>query len=309
MFKKVVCFFLSVSLISISSLSAFAMSLTNNTKLINSEQPKVNLFSKEFPNAYIESKTPIKVFDAVSNSQKKSFTATATVYVQENVAVHNNKATITSSRLLSKKEVDKIGRENFPSSSKIGSNSNGIHPNYFFDDHYNTKEKLTICLNGVAYPNRHGYQITMKGTWSARDGGPFFGYSTPSKGDDFMGLIWGGQFDTDGLPLAYAKDDKGLDRPTTLCAATPQTGLVWSFHEGSESIYNSYVTNFLCSTDLIKNALTGNGNTTDFVGQYIHTYQDFNSSINFSYGSLPGFSLSNVSNQWSLVAYIDKIPY
>lgn len=51
---------------------------------------------------------------------------------------------------------------------------------------------------------------------------------------------------------------------------------------------------------LRKEVMTGNGNLTDVICQYIHTYSTVSGSISFSAGE-PSFSLSGTSKQWSIV--------
>ena len=54
---------------------------------------------------------------------------------------------------------------------------------------------------------------------------------------------------------------------------------------------------------LKKDSMTGNGNLTAIVCQYIHTYTTASGSISFSAGG-PSFTLTGVSKQWSIdVAY------
>lgn len=68
-----------------------------------------------------------------------------------------------------------------------------------------------------------------------------------------------------------------------------------------------YAKNLNLNIDLVKNKMTGKGNTTEAVFKYIHTYSALTGSVSISRGV--GISLSGTSKQWTLVAVVRGIAY
>lgn len=231
---------------------------------------------------------------------------TATVFVEEEHAVIDGKLMTTSSRLLSKSEVEAIGIENFESlgnqnlpSSKAATNSRG---------------KLTITFSGSGSHSQTAsqYTVSAKARW---DGFNFLYSATnnPAVGEDFFGLAWGGGFTYRNVSY-NAKWNNGGTQSIYLSDAVPNAGLVCSFYEyrNVSGKYNIYVSEANLSANLYKNKLTGNGNTTEVICKYIHTYQSSTGSISFSAspsGVGAGFSLGGTDKQWSIVCTITNLYY
>ncbi|MVB11035.1 hypothetical protein CAFE_17370 [Caprobacter fermentans] len=277
---------------------AFAAESSNN----DTEKFNVNIYSEEYPNAYIEqSFSPAKNILNGSNSSKVLVgTVNATVYVEEKYDTVNGKKICTSSKLLSKSEVNQIGKDKFNDISTndviepSDSDSKGrLH--LFFELYRNWDTDYAI-----------EYQPSCTATWTWPD--LTTGKNTPAAGDDFLGFVWGGNYDYN-LESITAVDDSGNKRDTYSADSQPNKGHVWGFLEGPEYYGDrSYTKSIGAGLTMFKNKLTGGGNTTSFVCKYIHTYQEETGSINISTSGV-GFSLSGTSKQWSLITRISSRPY
>lgn len=277
------------------------------------------VYSEEYPDAYIESEfvrvDPL-MQTRVATPDGKTVVGyvDATAYVEDTFTYleEEDEYVQTDSRLLNKEEVDAIGKENFLESSSQVPVATRIGP---MDEE--TKSRGTLSIRFTVYQYGTGgnrYQVTLIGTWerSFWDG---TGSEYPGLGDDYVGLYWGGQFDYEGYN-ADAMYAGGQPHITPyLCDAIPNNGLVWSFLEYQRPTgtqVNEIIERVSCWSDVEKNTLTGGGNTTSFVGKYIHTYTAAKGSISFSASSggvSAGFSLSGVSEQWSLACTIPGFPY
>lgn len=109
--------------------------------------------------------------------------------------------------------------------------------------------------------------------------------------------------DISGEYISGEKIDIDLARPS------PTTGRVYSFEEIIPlSHYNDLMDKIDYDITLTKNNLEGNGNTTEAVLQYIHTYQKRVGSITISEGGA-GYSLTSCEKQWPISCVVTNIPY
>ena len=274
-FKKTLVLCIIVLLTATNSLTSLAQSRI---------QPDV--YSPEFPNAYIETGN-------IMTSADGDTTVTATVYVKEVYQEIDGKQICIDSTLLSKSEVQNIGKENFKNAQITRSS---IYPGTS-----EVKEQLTLRLTIPSQASQNERDLRIYASWNGGSGK--YG---PAPGDDFVGFIWGGEFDY------YAESISGLNatkNPMIFYKADhePNAGMVWGFKEAAP--FMDYLNAFIT---LKKNKLTGGGNTTSISAKYIHTYQSFAGtiSINLSQeGFGIGFALSDCPQQWSLVASLSGIKY
>lgn len=151
-------------------------------------QPEV--YSEEFPNAYIITENSNSMTSSLSTEPIYNIgSVKATVFVEEEYALSNNEVVIVSSRLLSEDEVMAIGVENFdsyhiPAKEELLGRSSS-----------ESRGKLTLNLNAhYEYYGNNGVKcfITGTGNWSTNGTGTSSDY--PAVGDDFIGVVWGGDF-------------------------------------------------------------------------------------------------------------------
>lgn len=273
--KKFTCMFLSVMVLVMT---------INFIPVKASSAQNIEIMSNEYPNAYFESEI-VPVYQMSPYKSKLIYTINATVYVEEDG---------NESRLLSEDEVLKIGKENFSSFSAVG------------DDQ--TKKKLELGLN-VFQDDEAGKKYTLKSyaNWGTVDPDASTG---PSVGEDLLGFAWGGEFDfKDQYITGGYLDGNNTNVTYTPAAHIPNVAYVWSYDEllkiNREFAVGSAT---FAQISLVKNTLTGNGNTTSFMCQYIHTYEETSGSISVSTEDA-GLSLSNVSKQWSLICTVSNIKY
>ncbi len=113
-------------------------------------------------------------------------------------------------------------------------------------------------------------------------------------------IVWGGDFSARSSRVK-ATSMQGKDIKVTQDRAEPNTGIAWHFNEFiNGNPRNDYAKYIDMDLGLRKEVMTGNGNLTDVICQYIHTYSTVSGSISFSAGG-PSFSLSGTSKQWSIV--------
>lgn len=303
--KKSICVVLVIVLASLFTIGSVSAKNVSDT-------PSVEAFSEEFPNAYIESTyVPASAQSLTSNDDGSEIVGyvEATVYVENTYQNVNGEVVQTGSRLLSEEEVLEIGKENFGS----GSAQNYPAPLAEWEEQ-KPKGKLTFRCFVMKYnTGTNRYQLFGGGVWE--NSGSLFNKDLPAEGDDYIGLTWGGDYSLD-VYNADATWNIGTRFTPTLSDAVPNSTLVWRFSEYNPpagGFPSSYVNNVSCWANLRKNTLTGNGNTTSFLAKYIHTYEATQGSVSIS-GSLTGggsagFTLSNVSQQWSLVCMVNNIPY
>lgn len=299
--QKIRAIILSVML-SVTAMASF--STTPLSAAQTDRQQGVNIVSPEFPDAYIIVNEKTSKYNCRGGNQDLG-TVTATVFVEEEYARAGNEVVVTSSRLMSKEEVKKIGESNFGNidrslKGKAASQSRG---------------KLTITFSGTGSHTKSSsnYHLTGKASWSGNHNN-LNSSGTPSVGNDYMGIAWSGGF-------SYSKPScTGTMAPLSGKAkiytadSSPNAGIVWEFMEYANAAgkYQIYVNNVNASVDISKKKLEGNGNTAQAVLKYIHTYQSTTGSISISASSSgvgAGFSLSSTSKQWSIITTVNELYY
>lgn len=287
--RKVLCLFMSI-------LTVLSMSTVVNA----SEQeeieifPELEVYSEEYPEAYIVVDMPLDVSRRIKQGETVELgNVKATVFVEEDG---------NGSRLLSKEEVDEYGIENFQA----------IRYNPLTRGASNSKGTLTITLSGT-----YSYINNSKGVkCDVSAGAKWSGYNfitnnslNPAVGEDFLGLTWGGEFNlTDSS--ASGKLTNGASVKVYAADGVPNCGQVYSFDE--RNYQGAYLKNLSATFNLRKNKMTGDGNRTEAVLKYIHTYQANVGSISISASSgsvSGGFSLSPCDKQWSIICRLTNIPY
>ncbi len=273
--------------------------IDNYSTDITTDAP-MEVYCPEFPDAYIiiekNNLENLLSLKEGANDEVNLGTVKATVFVEESYGVEDGKRVITNSRLLSKEEVDAIGVENFGNiQTRAASNSRG---------------KLTITFSGSYGISGNSVTCNLNGNakWSGFNlfASPI---DQPAVGRDFCGFVWGGDFYVTQLSASAQLSGSGMNWPVTLENATPTSGRVWSFDEfHTDTNLNYCVSNADFFAQIHKNSMTGNGNVTEAILQYIHTYQVVTGGISVSDSSL-SYSLSNTEKQWSLVCSVYGIPY
>jgi len=234
-------------------------------------------------------------------------------FFEEEYSVTNNQGqdsiSIKSSRLMSQEEVITIGIENFTCTNQPLSRSSSTT--------YNSRGRLDITFvmaNLTLSGYESAYSLTAYSSW---DGMPLFpglgGSNDPGYGEDYMGFTWGGEYDYYNESASATREILGAQN-VYYADSLPNSGVVWSFEEFNyyQGVGYDYVTDATCSCNIRKAHLTGGGNTTSAVFKYIHTYQNHSGSISISAGAgglSASYSLSGVSNQWSLVCTFNSMPY
>lgn len=307
--KKRILSLVCAFLIILGNTQTFALGRTPD-KLI----PKINIISPEFPNAYIE-QTFIPSVKSFGDDSEIVGQVKAQVYVVEKFKKVDGKMVCTDSRLLSEKEVNKIGKENFLEKN-IGmsvkyKNGEEFHP---YDE--DRKGKLTLFFTLRRRYKRSAdavYELSGNAKWDYSILDFSRGKDVPSWGDDFMGFSWGGGFDCyqdyfsgrywNGLPLDFYTSN-----------IEPNFAYVWGFKDTDYFLsVDSPMKSAYCDITIYKNRLTGNGNTTSAIFKYIHTYEDHYLKPTINFGSNPivsgGFSLEGVRREWSLTTYISALYY
>lgn len=331
---------------SIVSLSVPAFAFNNNTE-DNSKESLV--YSPENPNAYILSRvipqseiqsitfgthgvevslnssaknTPVtdhsltitnpELVDSLSNGRSEiEEICEATVFVEEVYRISQNDGersiNVLSSRLLSKEEVDAIGEDNFIELGEAYAQITTAPQ--ASSTLQNAKGKLTIsCIKSTQSYSGYATAFNFWGTasWS--------GYNltdrlSPSAYEDFICYSWGGSFDYYNPSASARLSDNGGSWPVYTASAQPNAGYGWSVLEKPTYADNMYVSAINASITLRKARLTGGGNTTSVVYQYLHTYSSLAGSLSFNGTSLPSFTLSGGKDFWSLICTFSGISY
>lgn len=304
MAKKIVGSLLLFSLISFCfPYSLLAADTTQSLDLEN-----LTVYSNEFPNAYFEvEELPML---RSSGDGKPIFSVAATVYYEEIFDTVDGQVITSDSRLLSLPEVNAIGKENFEDNGSQISPMFGPLPT-----HSQVRGKLTVVFNGLEYSVGR-YQLALRASWDNVGGLIISGEENPGYGDDYFGFAWGGGYDLEHSPSTRPLFNNLGERKgdTYVAKIEPNVGVVWSYFEGfyDNAHMLEYIPNVSGGQDIVKNTLTGGGNTTTFVAQYIHTYTRMNGSIGFSVGASgvgASFSLSNVDKQWTIALAMTGMPY
>lgn len=179
--KKLLSLCLAVIfVISLTSISSAHDSSINNSEVFSVSSP-------EFPDAYIlTSYTPAEISTYSSDGPISLGKISATVFVEEEYALEDGEYVVSNSRLLSKKEVDKIGIENFSDMALADQTQ--------LKDATESRGKLTINLGGYYTTPGNGVHAALTGNakweigYSSIDGG------IVAVGEDFIGISWGGIF-------------------------------------------------------------------------------------------------------------------
>jgi len=283
----------------------FSMSVISFADESKSVEEKL-VYSEKFPNAYIK-------VDIEENNHMQSLvekdnlveipTVTATVFVSETYELVNDEVVITSSRLLNKNEVDKIGENNFgmldvPRKSDFRSEKSATE----------SKGKLKIKFSGKYKRIGDGVECDLKAnaTWDGFHINPKYCCST---GEDFLGITWSGGFTVKDRDIS-GKYNSGKKIDIDLAKASPTKGRVYSFEElvSLTNGYNDTMDEIDYNITIAKNNLDGNGNTAEVVLQYTHTYQKRVGNITIGAGGA-GFSLSSCKKQWPISCVVTNIPY
>jgi len=296
--SMVVSFILAISFMSTSS---FAINQNSyNAVMENNEPYTINLKSKEFPNAYIEQK--------VISSNEKERVIQVETYVEDHYDYSNNKKICKQSKLLSKNEVDRIGKNSFlnentkaliipsvKSSITSGVNHAPTVSRYkltltFVVSVIQSSDKTTYCLQGTALWN----------------GGSISGELGPAVGEDYIGFAWGGNFSLSSTSITGKSGNNSVPSSTFYpCSSSPNIGYAWGFNEILG--HNTYfLTSITAKANIYKYKPLNNGDTS-VTFQYIHTYQSIQGSVSFSASSQPSFSLGGVPKQWTLVSTMNGI--
>ena len=260
----------------------------------------VEIWSEDFPDAYVE------INDTTASRVGTASYVEATVYFEENIHIIDGNMQVTDSRLLSESEVNAIGKTKFANNSSIVQRGFGPLPEYI-----TSRGKLTFRFNGFEYTVGR-YQLAATATWSEGDYGLLYGLTNPYSGDDYIGFVWGGSYDFVSPPVSMRIVDNWGALRATVPPHTiePNKGVVWAYNEGATSSSGmDYVPTLTVYTDIVKNNLTGGGNTTSLVSQYIHTYGTVSGSISFSSAGA-SFSLgAGAGSQWTISLAISGISY
>ena len=311
--KTVVSFVLAVILIMITNTNVFALS---NDKTDSATDKNVVVTSPEFPDAYIITEVNgLNDFNIHgsnrnddSDNKQHNGQITATVFVEEVYEMVDGELAVTSSRLLSKREVDAIGIDNFdnlqtqtlsPITTQTARNSRG-------------KLTITFDANGVISGNSSEYDLEASANWDGFDV-IYDSEDNPAVGKDFIGFAWAGDFDTEDLSAA-ATWNGGGDQDIYLSDAVPNAGAVWDFEEYANAggKYSIYVDQVDLNATIFKNSMTGDGNTAQAVLKYIHTYQSSVGNISITAGPSgvgAGFTLNSTPKQWNIVCIMNGLYY
>lgn len=253
-------------------------------KTENNESGEYNIYSEEYPNAYI-------VTNSVTTRGNSTAALNATVFVEETYALENDEIVVKESKLLSEQEVKEIGIDKFEEN-----NIAKIDKSDFARTPVKTNRgKLTISIEVLYHANiSGGFQ------WSGFDF-IYSGQNNPAVGSDYMGITWSGGYQPNytNAWVWYQLGDS--EAPIYLSDAVPNAGRVWEFNEYYGGNYKLYLAEGAASVRLNK---TDSDAGKEVAFKYIHTYESAGGSISISASSGgigAGFSLSNVSKQWSLV--------
>ena len=250
-----------------------------------------------FPDAYILIEDDDNEIRALNDDEYED-SITVTVFVSERWDTINGERVVVESRLLSKEEVDEIGIENLGAVTRAGLKSE------------ETYGKLTLRIGGTCQVTgqKSIVNVSARATW---DGESLMGENGPAKGKDYMGYVWGGNFSVANA-RTKATSSLGKDVTMTQDKVFPGAGVVWNFDEfiprASGNELNDYAKYIDADLSLQKNSMTGNGNVTDVVCQYIHTYQTVKGSIALSSSGL-SFSLSETPAQWPISVVYSNARY
>lgn len=241
---------------------------------------------------------------AASNSDK-DYIVSATVFVEEKYAKVNGELIVTESKLLSKQEVDKIGEDNFKTLNASPSKSAVIPTD---SCERGKLVLLLVCNEKYHKATSSQYEAVGVAQWNKVS---YYGSSSdnPAKGEDLIGLYWGGGFASTSLKCEVEYSD-ATKTNGYLSDGEPNKIRIWSFEDRKVSNPGIYSKQISVSSILTKKTLTGKGNTADLLLKYIHTYTttDLVPSISISTSPI-SFSITNTNQQWSLICSIGGYMY
>lgn len=307
--SKSLCLILSSTMLLSTGTAVFAAGKSND-----SEQPQVHAMSPEFPDAYIKVNTsePNRSIAGIKPDENNKLNPVSiTVFVEEDYDYENGQKVVTSSRLLSKQEVDTIGGENFGSKDSVTSQEPRAKLSAGAS---NSKYKLTIHEYGSYSTPGNGVKAGVTGLaeWSGFDT-IYDSEKNPAVGEDFFGFAWSGGF-TASNAQAYARWDGDSVATITQADGGASSGRVWAFDEFRNvgGKYMIYVKSVSIQADLSKNYCEGHGNTAEVMCKYIHTYSSTTGTVTVNAGPSgvgAGFSLTSCPKQWSISCFVTGIPY
>lgn len=225
----------------------------------------------------------------------------AEAYVEETYSDVDDKKVCVDSKLLTAKEIKEMNSTDVDTISSFSLTSVGNKIVSYYK----------LSLNYAVYkvtPSSYAaeYQLYGIAQWTSTGLTPS---QYPSAGTDFLGFTWGGSF--------AQKNQEAYAWYGSVCTnfniwdMQPDYGVVWGFNEvwytGAMGQYPVTYDSITADVTLYKNTLTGSGNQTSFACRYIHTYAENIYSATISYP--PSFSINPTTNQWSLIAVVNEIPY
>lgn len=204
------------------------------------------------------------------------------VYVEEKIDPVKN--TVISSRLLTNSEVEAL---------KSGADVRGGGTT--------SKGKLTISM-----------WVTDKGsgTYVADASTKWSGFSSdlssgPARGEDVVGITWGGEFKATSKNISGKDNMNGSISSSkySLAASDTYKGYAWRFKEDLGIVMDEpkYVANTDASVTIKRtypDKYQGKESTIKLT--YIHTYAEASGGVSISGGSVPSISISGTSSQWPL---------
>ncbi len=276
-----------------NSIPVFATSIRVSPK-IEDQFKDIEIISKEFPEAYIET----NFIEKTSFKQKTFFengeiyngelvgAVEANVYVEETVENIDGKNIITNSRLLNKKEVEELKASNFATSGVDERTYNNLKAYFEIYQTGPAEYKSTLFTRWISPGNN-----AMGADWRY----------------DYIGISWGGDF---SLRNDYIRvvDNYGNSNSlgSHIDTVDANKGIIWAFNDLIYLGSNEYIwmNNSESSVRIGKYSL-GNYETS-ISATYVHTWgQGPQLSIGFQ-GAEIGFS-DPTNNSWCLSLYIPGI--
>ncbi len=330
--KKISVFMMLIMIFG-SSISVAAK--TNEVENLSSI--KIDIITEEFPDAYVETEiidladaklnevdgelyltdsmgreleidknVDIEQYQKLNSKGKVVAVVNATVVVGETYESTDDSETAicTESKLLNEKEVMEL--ENRIEMSKITTKNSAMSTKSFYPDgsvtdtYYNLTGTFWIADFGTSSSPK--YFIQSSYDW---DNCSVFGSGkkNPSSGEDFIGFVWGGRFDS--------KSETCSITPSTLfsyrsSSYVPNAAITWGFDEQVD--FFDYPSQMYASALIFKNTATGQGNTTAAVANYLHTYESHSLNPTIDADGL-SLGMSSSVNHWNFAMKISGLEY